>query len=296
MSPAPLTRDEMTAWSRYVHEICGVDLDETKGYLIETRLGSLMRESGADGFSELLYRIRSDVSGALRNRVIDAITTNETSFFRDTSPFDLLQHKLLPELVDRRKAAGLRPIPIRVLSAACSTGQEVYSTAAILRELLGDMGNYDVRILGLDISDAAVKQASYAHYTRLELDRGMAQDRLMRHFEPVGDRWKVRDELRAMATFRRANLLEPLTVPYQFDLVFCRNVAIYFSEPDRATMYRNLLRVLARDGALIIGSTESIGGLCPELVSRRYLRAVYYERETAAAPALAAPSGAHSWA
>jgi chemotaxis protein methyltransferase CheR len=296
MSPAPLTRDEMTAWSRYVHEVCGVDLDDSKSYLVETRLGSLMRETGADGFSELLYRVRSDMSGALRNRVIDAITTNETSFFRDTSPFELLQHKLIPELVDRRRAAGLRPIPIRILSAACSTGQEVYSTAAVLYELLGDMRNYDVRILGLDISDAAVKQASYAHYTRLELDRGMTQDRLMRHFEAVGDRWKVRDELRSMATFRRANLLEPLAVPHQFDLIFCRNVAIYFSEPDRATMYRNLLRALARDGALIIGSTESIGGLCPELVSRRYLRAVYYERETAAAATHPAPSLPGAWA
>jgi chemotaxis protein methyltransferase CheR len=296
MSPAPLTRDELTAWSRYVHEICGVELDESKGYLIETRLGELMRETRCDGYAELLYRIRSDAAGTLRNRVIDAITTNETSFFRDMSPFELLQHKLLPDLVDRRRAAGLRPVPIRILSAACSTGQEVYSTAAILRELLGDMSGYDIRILGLDISDAAVKQASYGHYSRFELERGMTQERLMRHFEPVGDRWKVRDELRGMATFRRANLLEPLALPTQYDLIFCRNVAIYFSEPDRATMYRNLLRVLARDGALIIGSTESIGGLCPELVSRRHLRAVYYEREGIALPAQASPNRPGAWA
>jgi chemotaxis protein methyltransferase CheR len=273
-----LTPDELTAWSRHIHEICGVHLDGTKGYLIETRFGSLMRESGAGGWSELLHKVKHDPTGKLKARVIDAITTNETSFFRDTSPFDLLQHKLFPEHIDRCRQAGRRPVPIRILSAACSTGQEIYSTAIVLKELLGSFQGYDIRLLGLDISDEAVAQASYAHYGRLELDRGMTPDKLARHFEPVGDRYKVRDELRALATFRRANLLEPLSSPVPFDIIFCRNVAIYFKEPDKIRLFQNLGRHLAGDGALIIGATESITGLCPEFEPQRYLRAVYYRK------------------
>ena len=132
--------------------------------------------------------------------------------------------------------------------------------------------------MGLDISDAAVAQASYAHFSRMELDRGMAPDKLARYFEPVGDRWKVRDELRATATFRCANLLKPIASPAPFDIIFCRNVAIYFTEPDRIRLFRNLGRTLARDGALIIGATESITGLCPEFEPKRYLRAVFYQK------------------
>jgi chemotaxis protein methyltransferase CheR len=281
MSATPLTRDEMTVWSRYIHEICGVYLDESKGYLIETRLGGLLRETGSGGWAELLYKVKGDLGNAMRTRVINAITTNETSFFRDTSPFEMLQHKIFPDLIDRRNKAGLRPVPIRILSAACSTGQEAYSTAIVLKELLGDFRGYDIRILGVDISDTAVAQASYAHFTRLELDRGLAPDKLARHFEPAGDRWKVRDELRAAATFRRANLLEPIASPVPFDVVFCRNVAIYFTETDKIRLFRNLGRTLARDGALIIGSTESITGLCPEFEPKRHLRSVFYQKRAA---------------
>jgi chemotaxis protein methyltransferase CheR len=276
-----LTRDEMTAWSRFIHEICGVHLDDSKGYLIESRLGGLLRETGSGCFAELLHKVKGGPGNALRTKVINAITTNETSFFRDTAPFELLRHKLFPELIDRRNKAGLRPVPIRILSAACSTGQEAYSTAIVLKELLGDFRGYDIRILGLDISDAAVAQASYATFSRMELDRGMAPDKLARHFEPAGDRWKIRDELRATAIFRRANLLEPVPAPAPLDIIFCRNVAIYFTEPDKIRLFRNLGRTLARDGALIIGATESITGLCPEFEPKRYLRSVFYQKRDA---------------
>lgn len=279
MSASPLTKDELGAWCRYIHEICGVFLDDSKGYLIETRFSALMRDTGSGNWAELLYKVKADVSNALRTKVISAITTNETSFFRDTSPFELLQFKIFPELIDRRNKAAFRPVPIRILSAACSTGQEAYSTIIVLKEMLGDFKGYDIRILGLDISDAAIAQASYAHFSRMELDRGMAAEKLGRHFEIVGDKWKVRDELRATATFRHANLLEPIASPAPFDIIFCRNVAIYFTESDKIRLFRNLGANLAKDGALIIGSTESITGLCPEFESQRYLRSVYYQKK-----------------
>ncbi len=279
MSGASITRDELAVWSRYVHEICGVFLDDTKGYLLETRLGGLIRETGVGGFSELYYKAKADVTQALRRKIVDAITTNETSFFRDTAPFDLLQHKLIPELVDRRRKAGLRIVPIRIWSAACSTGQEAYSTAIVLKELLGDLSQYDIRILGTDISDKVVAQASYALFTRLELDRGMPPQRLTKHFVAKGDKWMVRDEIRACATFRTMNLLQPFSFPTPFDIIVCRNVAIYFTEADKIRLFQNLARCLDRDGALIIGSTESIGGLCPQFEPQRHLRTVFYRRK-----------------
>jgi chemotaxis protein methyltransferase CheR len=271
-----ITRDEMPVWSRYIKEITGIHLDDSKGYLVETRLGSLLSETGASTFSELFYKVQSDSSSKLRGKIIEAITTNETSFFRDTSPFELLRHKLIPDLVDRRNRNGLR-IPIRIWSAACSTGQEAYSTAILLKEVLGDLTRYDIRILGTDISNKVVAQASYGEYNRIEMERGLPPETLSRHFIVSADRWKVRDEIRAMATFRTMNLLEPFTFPSLFDIIFCRNVAIYFTEVDKSRLFRNLARCMAKDGCLIIGSTESISGLCPELEPKRYLRSVFYQ-------------------
>ena len=271
-----ITREEMPVWSRYIKEICGIDLDESKGYLIETRLGSLLSEVGASNFSELFYKARADTSSRLRLKIIESITTNETSFFRDTSPFELLRHKLIPELMDRGSKTGGRK-PIRIWSAACSTGQEAYSTAIVFKELLGDLSRHDIRILGTDISNRVVAQASYGEYSRLELERGLEPEKLARHFAVSGDRWKVRDEIRSLVSFRTMNLLEPYTMPHSFDIIFCRNVAIYFNEADKIRMYRNILKYLAKDGCLIIGSTESITGLCPELEPKRHLRSVFYQ-------------------
>ena len=277
MSAVAITRDELAVWSRYIHEICGISLDESKAYLLETRLGGLLRDSGAASFSELYYRAKADLANALRRKIIDAITTNETSFFRDGAPFELLRQKLIPELVDRRRKAGARVVPIRIWSAACSTGQEAYSVGIVLKEMLGSLTGYDIRIVGTDISDKAVAAASYAQFSRLELERGMPPDKLTKYFVPSAEQWKVRDEIRALASFRTMNLLQPFTFPAPFDLIFCRNVAIYFTEADKVRLFQNLGRALARDGALIIGSTESLTGFCPEFEPKRHLRSVFYQ-------------------
>lgn len=274
-----ITSQEFITWSRYIYDVCGIHLDDSKKYLIETRLRTLLRETGVKNFSELLQRIKADATQALKRQVIEAMTTNETSFFRDTAPFELLRHKLIPELLDRRKTGSLRSTPIRIWSAACSTGQEVYSTAFVLKDVLNDLRNYDVRILGTDISDKVVAQASHGYFSQLEIGRGLTPDKISRYFVAEGERWKVRDEIRAMANFRTMNLLEPFSFPVPFDMIFCRNVAIYFTEADKIRLFRNLGRFLAKDGVLILGSTESISGLCPEFVSQRYHRSVFYRQE-----------------
>jgi len=276
-----LSSTEFALWQRYIYDISGIHLDASKGYLIETRLKNLMKECGAVNFSDLHRKVTADFSRNLRRQVIDAITTNETSFFRDQSPFELLRHKLIPELIDRRRKAGMtRTVPIRIWSAACSTGQEVYSIAIVLKELLGSLNGYDIRILGTDISDNAVAQASRGYFSTLELGRGMQADGQRKFFLAEGTQWKICDEIRSLTSFRTMNLLEPFTFPTPFDLIFCRNVAIYFNENDKIKLFRNLGRVLANDGALMIGSTESISGLCPEFKPQRYHRSVFYQIES----------------
>ncbi len=275
-----ITTDEVTLWSRYIQQSCGIVLDQSKAYLLETRLGGLMRETGASGFGDLFYKTRSESTGALRGKIVDAITTNETSFFRDTSPFDLLRHKLIPELIDRRNQLGIRPVSIRIWSAACSTGQEVYTIGLVLKDLLGNLGGYDIRILGTDISNRAVAAASRGHFSDLEIGRGLPVQAAQKYFQREGSEWKVNDEIRALATFRKMNLLEPFSFPVPFDIIFCRNVAIYFSEQDRQRLFNNLGQCMARDGALIVGSTESLTGLCPALAPRRYLRTVFYQLQS----------------
>jgi chemotaxis protein methyltransferase CheR len=272
-----ITVDEVSMWARYVQDTCGIVLDQSKAYLLETRLGSLVREAGATGFSDLFYKLKSDVSQTLRNKVIDAITTNETSFFRDSAPFELLRHKLLPELIDRRSKMGRPPIPIRIWSAACSTGQELYTTAIVLKELLGQFNGYDIRLLGTDISNRAVAAASRGYFSELEIGRGLPTNVVDKYFSREPGEWKIRDEIRALATFRKVNLLEPFSFPSPFDIILCRNVAIYFSEADRARMFHNFARCLAADGNLMIGSTESLTGLCAAFVPQRYMRTVFYQ-------------------
>jgi chemotaxis protein methyltransferase CheR len=273
-----VSADELALWSRYIHNICGVQLDSSKGYLIETRLGSLVRDTGSLNLADLYNKAKADHTNGIKKKIIDAITTQETSFFRDTSPFELIRHKVLPDLIDKRSKMGNgAPIPVRIWSAACSTGQEVYSLAIAVKEVLIDLGRYDVRILGTDISDKAVAQASYGSYSKLEMDRGMALDKVAKYFAPAGQTWKIRDEIRSLVTFRTMNLLEPFALPARYDIVLCRNVAIYFSEQDKIRLFKSISRVMAPDGYLVIGSTESITGLCPEFEAKRYLRAVFYQ-------------------
>jgi chemotaxis protein methyltransferase CheR len=264
--------------SQYVYSLCGVYLDESKDYLLESRLSDLLTETGSRSFSELYQKARSDLSRKIARRIIDAVTTGETSFFRDSAPFDLLRHKLIPELIDRRKKTTLpgRPISIKIWSAACSTGQELYSIAILLKELIGDPARYTLRLLGSDISDQAVSIASYGIFNQVESGRGLAQEQLRRYFQPSTGGWKVCDEIRGMVSFRTQNLMEDFSLFGRFDIILCRNVAIYFTEQDKIRLFNRLERSLEPEGALIIGSTESLAGLCPQFEAMRYLRSVYY--------------------
>jgi chemotaxis protein methyltransferase CheR len=272
-----ITPEETVLLSEYIYGITGIDLGQKKAYLFESRLGPLAGEQGYTSYSELYHKAKADP--VFERTIIDAITTKETSFFRDNGPLQLLQHKILPELIDRRtaKSSGLLPVPIRIWSAACSTGQEIFSIAMVLKELLPDMTKYNIKLLCTDISDSAIAQASYGQYNQFEVERGLSRDRLLKYFNPNGGSWKIKDEIRAMVSFRRLNLMLPFADLGKFDIVLCRNVAIYFSPKDRKKLFNKILDVLERDGYLVIGSTESLAGVCSRLEPKRYLRSIFYQ-------------------
>jgi chemotaxis protein methyltransferase CheR len=278
LTPAKIQPDEFKILTRYILTISGISLDDSKKYLVETRLAPLLKDLGLASFSELHFKATSDPSKKIQEKIIDAITTGETLFFRDAAPFELLQHKILPDLVDKRtQGSGKTAIPLRIWSAACSTGQEIYSIAIVLKELFGDLSRYTLRLIGTDISDAAVARASYGIFNNFEIDRGLAKDKLQKYFVPANGSWKIRDEIRALASFKKMNLMDNFNGIGKFDIVFCRNVAIYFSEADRAKLFKKIEGALEPDGYLIIGSTESLTGVAPQFEPKRYLKSVFYQ-------------------
>ncbi|RJQ70938.1 MAG: protein-glutamate O-methyltransferase CheR [Desulfobacteraceae bacterium] len=274
-----ISQTEVQLFSNYIYSLCGIHIEPSKAYLLETRLGKLLEREGCDSFTAFYYKAKSDSSKKLEKEIIDGITTNETLFFRDHSPFELLKHKMIPEVIDKRSATAPKgaPLPIRIWSAACSTGQEVFSIAIVLKELLGQHHNYIIKLIGTDISDAAIKQASYGIYNKFEIERGLPRECLQRFFSSCGENWKINDEIRSMATFRKINLMESFAGLGKFDIIFCRNVAIYLKLEDRVAIFNRIADALESDGYLIIGSTESLTGVCPRFIPKRHLKSIFYQ-------------------
>jgi chemotaxis protein methyltransferase CheR len=273
---------ELKVFATFIQEISGIALDQSKAYLLETRLGGLAQELGCVSFSELYFKAKADPSLKVARKVIDAITTKETMWFRDNSPFELLRHKILPELIDKRflKPTSVIKKGLKIWSAACSTGQEVYSLAIIIKELLPDWAKYNINILGTDISDEALARASYGQYNQFEIERGLPRDKMEKYFTKNGQStWKIKDEPRGMATFRRYNLMEPFSSLGTFDLILCRNVAIYFSPEDKVKLFQRIAQSLEPDGYLIIGSTESLLGVTSDFEPQRHLNSIFYQRK-----------------
>ncbi len=269
---------EIKIITKYIYDISGINLDASKKYLLETRLNSIAEEHGCKSYQELYRKAKADPKKVIERKITDAISTNETLFFRDSGPFQLLQHKILPEIIDARTPkASFSRTPLRIWSAASSTGQELYSVAIVLNDLLPDRSKYTIKLIGTDISDAAVAQASSGKYNKFEIERGLARDKLNKHFTLSGGNWKVKDELRAMVNFRKLNLMKPFAGLGKFDIILCRNVAIYFTLPDRKKLFNKIADALEPDGFLIIGSTESLTGICPRFIPKRHLKSIFYQ-------------------
>ncbi|MDK9707929.1 MAG: protein-glutamate O-methyltransferase CheR [Desulforhopalus sp.] len=270
---------ELKLVAQYIQEISGIFLDQSKSYLFETRLSSVAEANGCKSYQELQAKAKKDPTKAIEKAIIDAITTNETLFFRDKGPFELMQHKILPEIIDKRSSKSSLKTQVRIWSAAASTGQELYSIAIVIKELIKDAPGYAFTLLGTDISDAAIAQASYGKYNRFEIERGLDKRYLQKFFTLFGDSWKIKDEIRAMVNFRKLNLMHSFTALGKFDIIFCRNVAIYFTLEDRKKLFNKLADSLADDGYLVIGSTESLSGVCPRFIPKRHLRSIFYQKQ-----------------
>lgn len=271
----PMNASELEAVCDLVEQLCGISLDASKDYLIESRLGPILNSEKLAGYAQLVTRARSLVETNLRQKIVDAITTQETLFFRDQSPFDALKFKALPELIDARIHTP-NPKRLRIWSAASSTGQEPYSLAMVLHEMIPDIHTWDIQIIATDICDEAISRASRGWYSELEVDRGLPVNLKNKYFGPSAGGWQVNDSLRALVSFRKLNLLEPFPSLYPVDIIFCRNVAIYFEKPKREELFRRFKKVLAADGYLFVGASESLIELGPEFQPMAHCRSTFY--------------------
>jgi len=249
--------------------LCGLHLPDEKQYLVEQRLAPLLPELGCESFAQLCRLLDGQPSVELRRSVIEAMTTNETSFFRDGTPFSAFREHVLPELCSRlatrrrsaRAAGGPGPV-IRIWSAAASTGQEVYSLAILLREFCHGHGSSnadeDFHFLGTDISSKALAKAAAGVYNNVDISRGLAPEIRDKYFLRQGKGWAVKEEIRRMVEFRKLNLTERFAFLGHFDLIFCRNVLIYFDDATRRTILDRLCEALVPDGILFLGGTETL--------------------------------------
>ncbi|MGA3081735.1 MAG: protein-glutamate O-methyltransferase CheR [Terracidiphilus sp.] len=251
-------------------------LDPSRDYLFDTRLTHLLRNQGMTHLEELVQHIKQRRNPTLERAIAEAMTINETSFFRDLRPFELLRAELLPKLIEaRRPVRGLR-----FWSAACSTGQEAYSLAMLMNEHFPMLVGWNIRIEGTDICGEVVRRAQAGSYHRIEINRGLPARALVRYFDRVGEDWTVKPEIRRMCNFRQCNLCQPPLpfngVPFnasphngsslnpsprnssddRFDVIFLRNVMLYFAQETRKILLANIHRLLAPDGILFLGASE----------------------------------------
>lgn len=272
----------------YVQKICGIVLGPDKRYLVEQRLSPLLSEFGCADLGDFAALIRRGGAYTLREKMLNAITTNETSFFRDEHPFSAFKEKLLPELMAKVAERKARPWQRRgpkamLWSAACSTGQEAYSLAMAIHDGVayggrGDIGADDFGILASDISSRVLAKAMLGRYNALEVARGLSPELRQRYMAAEQGEYVVQEKIRQMVEFRTVNLQEPFTHVGAFDIIFCRNILIYFSESAKQQILRQMLQMLSPGGVLMLGSAENMYGLDLGYVSETYGSTVYYRK------------------
>jgi chemotaxis protein methyltransferase CheR len=267
---------EMALMRQMALQLAGISLDDSKGYLIETRLGPIAERVGCTNFNELYFRTRYSANKELLQDIVEAITTHETIFFRDGAPFEALQYKLLPEVIDARERLG-QSRKLRIWSAACSTGQEPYSIGIVLHELLRDLKGWDIQIIATDIAKATLQAAERGIYASHDIARSAKPALMKQYFEPVDGGFRVVDSVRKLVQWRQMNLLEPFSGIGQFDIVFLRNVLIYFEAEPRRDLARRVGDTLLPHGWLVVGAAENLLDAGPQFVPQTHCRATVYQ-------------------
>jgi chemotaxis protein methyltransferase CheR len=252
-----MTPDDFDYLRRLLKERSGLTLSAEKDYLLESRLTPVARRLGLAGLGEIVGQLRQPGSAALAIAVTEAMTTNETFFFRDRIPFDHLRDTILPVLI----AARAREKRIRIWCSAAAAGQEPYSIAMLLQAMAPQLAGFRVDILATDLSSEVIERAKAGVYSQFEVQRGLPIQLLVKHFSKNGDGWEIAPELRAMVQFRTLNLLHDFSPLGQFDVVFCRNVLIYFDQPTKSAVLHRVARQMPDESYLILGAAETVVGL-----------------------------------
>jgi chemotaxis protein methyltransferase CheR len=234
----------------------GLDLSTDKQYLIESRLLPLARKAGLPGIGDLVQKMKGG-SNALITQVVEAMTTNETFFFRDKVPFDHFRDTIMPEMLKLRAARK----SLRIWCAAGSTGQEPYSLAMCLKEMSTMLSGWRIEILATDLSQEVLEKSKTGIYSQFEVQRGLPIQMLVKYFKQIGELWQINPDIRGMVTHRQLNLLHDFGQFGSFDVIFCRNVLIYFDQETKANIFGRLARSMESDGFLVLGAAETVVGL-----------------------------------
>ena len=271
----------------FLKQRSGLAMTAEKRYLVESRLAPVCRRFNLANLRDLVGLLKATPGSAIERAVIEAMTTNETFFFRDRTPFDLFRDVLLPQAITRNQARRR----LRIWCAASSTGQEPYSIAMLLQEAGARLAGWQTEIVATDLSTEVIERAKLGLYSHFEVQRGLPVQWLIKHFTQVGEQWQISPSLRAMVDYRQLNLLQGFESLGQFDIVFCRNVLIYFDAPTKADVLNRIAACMAPGGALVLGAAETVIGLTERLSPNPEHRGLYGHAAAPAAQA-AAPASA----
>ncbi|MCB0330018.1 MAG: protein-glutamate O-methyltransferase CheR [Bdellovibrionales bacterium] len=258
--------------SKMVREESAIVLEKGKEYLVESRLSPLAQQDGYASIKEMVQKLRETGELVLKLKIVDALTTNETSFFRDLKPFEMLQKELLPELIEKRKDQKR----LEIWCAAASTGQEIYTICMTIRENFPWLRDWNVRILGTDINQEVLDKARRGVYSQIEVNRGLPATMLIKYFEKSGIDWKIKDDLKSMTEFRKMNLIKPWGSVGRPDVIFMRNVLIYFDTDTKKEILGKVRNIMQPDGFLFLGAAETTLNLDENYVRRTYDRGGCY--------------------
>jgi chemotaxis protein methyltransferase CheR len=262
----------------------GLDLSADKQYLIESRLLPLARKCGLTGIDELVQKMKGGSASHIA-QVVEAMTTNETFFFRDKVPFEHFRETIIPEILKAR--AGRKAF--RIWCAAGSTGQEAYSLAMCLKEMSAATSGWRIEIVATDLSQEVLEKSKSGIYSQFEVQRGLPIQMLVKYFKQTGEFWQINPELRAMVQHRQLNLLHDFSSLGMFDIIFCRNVLIYFDQDTKINIFNRLAKSMEPDGFLVLGAAETVVGLTDVFKPYPERRGLYRPNAARAAPAAAMP-------
>ena len=268
-------------------ERSGLDLSADKQYLVESRLVPLARRSGLSGIPDLVQAMKGGGAERLTSEVVEAMTTNETFFFRDKIPFDHLKEAVLPALIKARAARR----SIRIWCAASSTGQEPYSIAMCVKEFGAALAGWRVEIVATDLSQAVLEKSKAGIFSQFEVQRGLPIQLLVKYFTQTGELWQINADIRAMVHHKQLNLLQDFSHLGTFDVIFCRNVLIYFDQETKASIFGRIAKMLEPDGALTLGAAESVVGITSVFKPHPDRRGLYCLNTAQPARAGATPIG-----